>query len=181
MQDAKAFFEQFCGAEHRALVACYTERDPRLFQTALDRVNQFFSKECQLRIGRSEDESWFERGARVVGEGLVPRELFQIKAYAHPALGKLYRAYLSITGRPAPGRSRYASCAFAAPSGAGLEIISWYDEDILPDQGGERFTDNGVSWIYTRGTRLQELGSLIATMKYLPPDDLAHRREFNLE
>jgi hypothetical protein len=173
MDEVIDFLRDYIETEYQILLVRYSERDEQLFLGQLAQIKPFLAPGVESNLERPPpDEDWFTIGKKMIAGGAVaPRTLFQVKMYRHSEHGDLYRAYVSDTSRPRGKRSNYFANFFVAPVLQQLKIISRYDLDILPDQKGERFEAQGLSWIWHSGLTIEELGTLIEVRKLQVPDE----------
>ena len=184
MDEAARFAADFIAREFAAYQAKYLQRDETQARATIARFLELVEDEVESDMVRpiAPVDAWFETGQAMLAGGLLtPRTLFQIKAYRHPELGRLYRLYVSAPSRPRSGGSSYFTNFFAADTDSGLKVIARYDIDLLPDQPGERLQINGLDWIFAGGTSLETLGSLLEVRQFEPPSRSEHLTEYELE
>jgi hypothetical protein len=182
MKEVIEFVRQFMETEYDILVARYTERDDAVFQKKLLRIEPFLGPEVDFNLERhSPDEKWFAIGEDMLAQGMIaPRTLFQAKQYKHSVWNPLCRVYVSNTVRPRGKRLDYFANLFVAKLDGKHRIISRYELNIL-DQEGVSFTDNGLSWIWHSGEKIETLGNPTAVEKVVSPDLSPAREEFEAE
>lgn len=181
MDDVIAFARDLIAAEFDALVAKFTEPDEARFGALVAGLQTRFDYEIQRDFQRNADDpSFFDKGARAVERMLAPRTLFQVKAYRCPDHPTLFRVYVGPAVRSRSAPARYSTNFYLAPSARGLRVIARYDVQMT-DRGMTLITSGGVSWLWMAGEKLSSLGDLAEVRKIEPPDDPAHRAEYEAE
>lgn len=184
INEASAFARDLIDREFEAYQAKYLQRDEVLARATIARFLELVEGEVETDMVRpiAPGEAWFAAGQAMLANGmLAPRILFQIKAYRHPNLGRLYRLYMSAPTRPRSGNAGYYTNFYASDTGSGLKVIARYDLDLLPDQPGERIRMDRLSWIFAGGVSLETLGSLLEVKKFQAPGQKEHLAEYELE
>lgn len=184
MQRVLQFMRRFLDAEYEALIVMVAESQEDAFRQKKQAAERFLAPGVRSELQRPSlpDDEWFARGrARVAAGQLVPRTLFQIKAYDHPTIGALHRAYVSLTTRPRGERSVYFANFYVAPVDDRLQIVSRYNIDRLPDPERPRFEDLSLWWVWHSGVQLTTLGRLVDVRKLQAPDDPVSLAEYEAE
>jgi Ran GTPase-activating protein (RanGAP) involved in mRNA processing and transport len=192
LEQAQTFFEEFLRREHAMQVAKYR-----------DTPEGFSAKQAALRqlCGLGYISSITHQGG--IGEEArerqaqweVMRPLFLIRAFQHPALGTLFRAYVgseSNYGSPS-APLKYSKSFFAAPVGGTLRCVASYrlclDCNGRGKQGarkcgecnryGRKWNGPWNGWKYVTGQQIQELGAPLGTLRLRAPEDPEHREEYD--
>lgn len=192
LDEATDFFQRFLQAEYEMAAAAYSEPDSALYAKKLEAYEALLEnvRTPHSRVRGVDDlelgilgEDWFETGKDIL-KGLKPSTLFQVKHYAHPELGDLFRAYVS---HPAAYLAKdYGINFYAARVDGELRIVSQYvtcDECSMSGRVNGRPCSEckGTGWRYMDGRRLETLGPLVQVAKLQPPSAPEHRKEYDAE
>jgi hypothetical protein len=176
---AVEFFRQVIEREHAMHVAAYTERDEAIYAAIAAQVQNEATAGARFHNWRPThpDARWFEQGDKASHDLFEARRLFQVKAYAHPMLGTLYRAYVGHTTRAVDDQTFYFASWFAVHDGR-WQIISTYELD--PDTEA---IDTGLGqWVHTSGVDLDPaVGALLGVRKIEAPGERRDREEYDAE
>jgi len=176
---AVEFFRQVIEREHAMHVAAYAERDNARYEAIAMRSQSDAAEGARLHNWRPSqpDDVWFREGQEASRNLFAPRKLFQVKAYAHPTLGLLYRAYVGHTTRSVDDLTFYFATWFAVNADR-WKVISTYELD--PDC---EVIDTGLSqWVHVSGVKLDgDLGPLLDVRKLEAPAEPRDREEYDAE
>jgi hypothetical protein len=179
LQAAADFFRQVIAREHAMHVAAYTERDEAIYAAIAAQTQNEATSGARFPNWRPQhpDATWFEQGDKASRDLFEARRLFQVKAYAHPTLGTLYRAYLGHTTRGVDNHTFYFANWFGVHDDR-WQIVSTYELD--PDTEA---IDPGLGkWIHTSGLNFdQGLGPFLDVLKIEPPVERRDREEYDAE
>lgn len=172
------FLDRWRQCEFEALRDSYTERDETIYRRRLAALEGFYARGHWPHAERPAppDEEWFRLGDDYAKRWLMPRVIFQVKEYRHPAMGSLWRAYVSHVSRTLDASSAYFACMFVARQDEDLRLISTYHVDLDATQLRPDLRD----WCHRGGQELDQLGRLSAVMKLQAPTeprDLAEYRD----
>jgi hypothetical protein len=172
MEDIIRFVQNFVTQEYEVMIQIRAESDTSLVISNLNKLNEYFEG---LNSGLHLSSSRVVEDRNDVLGQLQPRVLFKIEQYANPALGAIYRVYLSSEFR---GDQNYFSNFFIANTEKGLKIIARYTlcdyckgvgtrKGILCDEC------HGLGWNWRGGEKLEQLGEKVATREFALPTNEA--------
>ncbi|PSN17900.1 hypothetical protein C7271_15335 [filamentous cyanobacterium CCP5] len=177
MDTAIAFIRNFIQAEYEALIAVYTNPEDGVVDEKIRQAEEYFyikpNHIMSLGFGRAPgmtEEDVIEMADEA--SDFQPRTLFQGKHYKHASLGDLYRFYAS-SYHDMPLLA-YNSSFYVASLDTELKIISKYVISI----GGNK---KRLEWEYLCGTKINQLGDLIETRKFVSPESRAHKLDYDGE
>ena len=168
MSEAIKFVQTFIDAEHRALHAMLGEEDDAKALQVIGDAQAMLATDTNLHFGRTLGLSSELRAKdrRLIPQ-YVPRTLFVVRRFSHPAFGEVAQAIVSWD--EAYGQRRYYDSFFIARMDGDLRVIARYGLEDNPTV---------VRWKRETGADLGPLGAPIETARFAPPEDAVHRRDW---
>ena len=168
VREAETFVRGFIDAEHRALRTSFEEEDDARALDVLRAAQSMLGSGAILHFGRPLGLPPELRATkRRKASQFVPRTLFAIRRFAHPQFGELAQAIVSWD--QAYGDRRYYDSFFIARVDGDLRVIARYGLEDDPTV---------VRWKRETGADVGTLDAPVETVRFDPPDDPVHRRDW---
>ncbi|PTL85200.1 hypothetical protein [Vitiosangium sp. GDMCC 1.1324] len=179
------WMQRFTQRDYEAHLASYSpELDDETYTSRFVELDRLYALEEDVYTGISRGREMSEQAkarCTTMRERLTPRVLFQLKKYAHPEMGELYRAYVS--GEFKHNVGAYNLILTLAHTKHGLQIVS-VDSRCMNCRGSGREDGEacqecgGKGWEHESGRKLGELGAPVEVIKLQAPTNPESRADY---